>query len=45
MLVDGVDVRDYTQDALRSKIGFVPQKAFLFAGTIDEVVEKAKKGA
>ena len=33
VLVDGVDVRDYTQDALRSKIGFVPQKAFLFAGT------------
>lgn len=34
VLVDGVDVRDYTQDALRSKIGFVPQKAFLFAGTV-----------
>lgn len=34
VLVDGVDVRDYTQDALRSKIGFVPQKAFLFSGTV-----------
>lgn len=34
VLVDGVDVRDYTQDALRGKIGFVPQKAFLFSGTV-----------
>lgn len=34
VLVDGVNVRDYTQDALRSKIGFVPQKAFLFSGTV-----------
>lgn len=38
VLVDGVDVRDYTQDALRSKIGFVPQKAFLFAGTVSSNV-------
>lgn len=38
VLVDGVDVRDYTQDALRSKIGFVPQKAFLFSGTISSNV-------
>ena len=38
VLVDGVDVRDYTQDALRSKIGFVPQKAFLFSGTVSSNV-------
>lgn len=38
VLVDGVDVRDYTQDALRSKIGFVPQKAFLFSGTVNSNV-------
>lgn len=38
VLVDGADVRDYTQDALRSKIGFVPQKAFLFAGTVSSNV-------
>lgn len=38
VLVDGVDVCDYTQDALRSKIGFVPQKAFLFAGTVSSNV-------
>ena len=38
VLVDGVDVRDYTQGALRSKIGFVPQKAFLFSGTVSSNV-------
>lgn len=38
VLVDGMDVRKYTQDALRSKIGFVPQKAFLFAGTVSSNV-------
>lgn len=38
VLVDGVDVRDYTQAALRSKIGFVPQKAFLFSGTVSSNV-------
>ena len=38
VLVDGVDVRDYTQDALRSKIGFVPQKAFLCSGTVSSNV-------
>jgi len=34
VLVDGVDVRDYEQKALRSKIGYVAQKATLFSGTI-----------
>lgn len=34
VLVDGVDVRDYTQKDLRDKIGFVPQQALLFSGTI-----------
>lgn len=35
VLVDGVDVRDYDIATLRSKIGFVPQKALLFKGTIN----------
>lgn len=35
VLVDGVDVRDYDIEELRNKIGFVPQKAMLFAGTIE----------
>ncbi|HYM24938.1 MAG TPA: ATP-binding cassette domain-containing protein, partial [Vicinamibacterales bacterium] len=34
VLVDGVDVREMTQEELRSRIGFVPQKAVLFTGTI-----------
>ena len=34
VLVDGVNVRDYTLKALRDKIGYVPQQAFLFKGTI-----------
>lgn len=35
VLVDDVDVRDYDTEVLRNKIGFVPQKAVLFSGTID----------
>lgn len=34
ILVDGVDVRDYDQKTLRNKIGYVSQKATLFAGTV-----------
>ena len=34
ILVDGIDVRDLTQHALREKIGLVPQKGMLFSGTI-----------
>ncbi len=34
VLVDGVDVRDYTQEALHQKMGYVPQKATLFSGTV-----------
>lgn len=36
VLVDGIDVRDYAQGALREKIGIVPQRAVLFSGTIRE---------
>ncbi len=34
ILVDGVNVREYTQEALRDKIGYVSQKAVLFSGTV-----------
>jgi len=34
VLVDGIDIRDLTQQDLRDRVGFVPQKAFLFSGTI-----------
>jgi len=36
VLVDGVDVREMTQETLRSKIGIVPQKAVMFSGTVAE---------
>ena len=38
VLVDGVNVKDYTQKALLDKIGFVTQKATLFSGTIKDNV-------
>lgn len=34
VIVDGVDVREWPLDTLRSHIGFVPQKAVLFTGTV-----------
>lgn len=34
VLVDGVNVKDYTQKALRNKIGYVSQKAMLFSGSV-----------
>ncbi len=34
VLVDGVDVRELPREALWSRIGLIPQKAFLFAGTV-----------
>ncbi|WFA09279.1 ABC transporter ATP-binding protein [Tissierella sp. Yu-01] len=34
--INDVDIRDYDIDTLRKKIGFIPQKAFLFHGTIEE---------
>ncbi|MBQ8860901.1 MAG: ABC transporter ATP-binding protein [Ruminococcus sp.] len=45
VLVDGVDVRDYDTEVLRNKIGFVPQKAVLFAGTIDSNIAFGDKNA
>lgn len=45
VLVDGVDVRDYAQDKLRQKIGLVPQKAVLFAGTIRDNMRWGKEDA
>ncbi|MDY0277430.1 MAG: ATP-binding cassette domain-containing protein, partial [Acholeplasma sp.] len=38
ILVDGVNVKDYTLETLNSKIGYVPQKAVMFKGTINSNV-------
>ena len=45
ILVDGVDVRNMSQEALRAKIGFVPQSAVLFSGTIAENIRFGTKDA
>lgn len=44
VLVDGVDVRDYTQEALHNKLGYVSQKAVLFGGTIRSNVAYGENG-
>lgn len=45
VLVDGLDVRDYRLKDLREKIGYIPQKAQLFTGTIEENLRYGKKDA
>jgi ATP-binding cassette subfamily B protein len=45
VLVDGVDVREQSQEALRAKMGFVPQRAVLFSGTIAENIRYGKADA
>ncbi len=45
ILVDGVETREMTQEHLRAKIGFVPQKAVLFSGTIDDNLRYGKEDA
>jgi ATP-binding cassette subfamily B protein len=45
ILVDGVDVREISQEQLRAKIGLVPQKTVLFSGTISENIRYGKQDA
>ena len=45
VLVDGVDVRELSQEDLRSRIGFVPQKAVLFTGTVADNIRYGSKDA
>ena len=45
VLVDGVGVRRFAQEELWSRIGFVPQRAFLFAGTVAANVRDGRPGA
>jgi len=45
ILVDGVDVREMTQESLRAKIGFVPQNAVLFTGTVADNIRYGKEDA
>ncbi len=45
IMIDGVDVRDYDLDTLRSKIGFISQRALLFTGTISDNLRFGKDDA
>jgi ATP-binding cassette subfamily B protein len=45
VLVDGVDVREMTQADLRGRIGFVPQKAVLFTGTVAANIRYGRENA
>lgn len=44
VLVDGVNVKEYTQKALRDKIGYISQKAILFSGTVQSNVAYGDNG-
>lgn len=45
VLIDGVNVKDYKMEALYNKIGYVPQKAVLFKGTVNSNVGYGDNGA
>lgn len=45
ILLEGKDIRDITQHELRERISYVPQKAFLFSGTIADNLRMGKKDA
>ncbi len=45
VLIDGLDVRDVAIDVLREKIGVIPQKSFLFSGTIADNIRFGKEDA
>jgi len=42
ILLDGVDIRDIPVEDLRARISLVPQKAFLFRGTVEENLKMGK---
>lgn len=44
ILVDGINVKDYTQETLHNKIGYIPQKAVLFNGTVNSNVAYGDNG-
>ena len=44
VLVDGVDVRQYTQRQLRSRLGYIPQRSILFSGTVASNVAYGDNG-
>ncbi len=45
ILIDGIDIRDMTQRQLRDIIGYVPQKAVLFSGTVQSNLRYGRRDA
>ena len=45
VLINGIDVREYSKEKLGKKIGVVPQKAILFSGTVSENIRWGKENA
>ena len=45
IILDGVNIKDVTQHDLRDRIGYVPQKAMLFSGTIESNLKYGKEDA
>ena len=44
ILVDGINVKDYTQEELHNKLGYVPQKAVMFSGSVNYNVSYGDNG-
>ena len=44
VLVDGINVKEYTQSFLHNKIGYIPQKAIIFNGTVNENIAYGENG-
>jgi ATP-binding cassette subfamily B protein len=44
ILIDGINIKDYTLESLHNKIGYVPQKAVMFTGTVESNVKYGSNG-
>ena len=44
VIVDGINVKNYTQEALHNKLGYVPQKAVMFNGTVTSNITYGENG-
>ena len=42
ILIDGINVKEYTEESLYNKLGYIPQKAVMFSGTVSENVAYGK---
>lgn len=45
ILINGVNIKDFSKDDLRNKIGYIPQKPFLFSGTIKDSISFGNENA